>query len=83
MDALNREDAKEALQKPVQEEHARFTEAALDKIIDMTKGYPYFLQEWGYHAWNIATHSTIDVDVVDQATDIALQRLDESFSCSF
>ena len=27
---------------------------ALEKIIQQTRGYPYFLQEWGKHAWDVA-----------------------------
>ena len=56
--------AKEALQDPVKSQGASFTEAALDELVSATHGYPYFLQEWGYHAWNLAITSPIDVDVV-------------------
>jgi hypothetical protein len=71
--------AKEALQDPVQSQGARFTDAALDELVDATHGYPYFLQEWGYHAWNLAADSTIDVDIVRQTTAVAIRKLDESF----
>ena len=23
-------------------------------IVESTKGYPYFIQEWGHHTWNAA-----------------------------
>jgi hypothetical protein len=71
--------AKEALQDPVKSQGASFTEAALDELVSATHGYPYFLQEWGYHAWNLAIESPIDVDVVRQTTAIAIKKLDESF----
>lgn len=71
--------AKEALQDPVKSQGASFTDAALDELVDATHGYPYFLQEWGYHAWNLAADSPIDVDVVRQATAVAIRKLDESF----
>jgi hypothetical protein len=71
--------AKEALQDPVEAQGARFTDAALDELVAATHGYPYFLQEWGYHAWNLASNSPIDVDVVRRATDVAIRKLDESF----
>ena len=45
----------------------------------MTQGYPYFLQEWGYQAWNQATASPIDLKVVQGATQRVIQRLDENF----
>lgn len=76
---LKKEDATLALQQPVQKEDVSFTEKALNEIIRVTEGYPYFLQEWGYQAWNIASKSPIDIDVVKQATTASLQRLDQSF----
>ncbi len=79
VDALNSDDAKEALQKPAKSEGACFTDAALNKIVDITQGYPYFLQEWGYQAWNIANDTVIDVKDIEEATKIAMERLDESF----
>jgi type II secretory pathway predicted ATPase ExeA len=76
---LKADDAKLALQAPVIKEGAAFTEAALDEIIRITGGYPYFLQEWGYQAWNLATESPIDIDIAQAATSAAIQQLDKSF----
>ena len=45
----------------------------------LTQGYPYFLQEWGYHAWNLAPASPISPGDVAAATALATARLDESF----
>lgn len=72
-------DAKEALRGPVQAQGVDFTESALEELVAVTRGYPYFLQEWGYQAWNIATVSPIDVDVVRRATTAAVRKLDSSF----
>jgi hypothetical protein len=77
--ALQPIDAEDAVQEPVQEQGVRFTEAALQEIIVQTKGYPYFLQEWGYQSWNIATQSPIGVDVIHQATRESIRRLDANF----
>lgn len=77
--ALQNEDAKLALQDPVIKEGARFTEQALDEIVHITQGYPYFLQEWGYQSWNLAKHSPIDIDTVQEATQASIERLDRSF----
>lgn len=76
---LKAADAKLALQAPVIKEGVAFTEAALDEIIRITGGYPYFLQEWGYQAWNLATESPIDIDIAQAATSAAIQQLDKSF----
>lgn len=76
---LGNEDAKAALQIPVQKEGITFTEKALNEIVRVTEGYPYFLQEWGYQAWNLASTYPIDIDIAQQATNQAIQRLDKSF----
>lgn len=76
---LNTLDAKSALQTPVEKEGFSFTNEAIDEIIRITKGYPYFLQEWGYQAWNLADQSPIDLNVVTKATQLSLKRLDQSF----
>ncbi len=76
---LNIDDAKLALQEPVEKEGVKFSPDALNEIIRVTQGYPYFLQEWGYQAWNIAIKSPIDISVANQATQVSIKRLDQSF----
>lgn len=76
---LQKEDAIAALQEPVKEQKVEFTRDALDEVLTQTKGYPYFLQEWGYQSWNLATRSPISVEDVRKATTRSIERLDESF----
>jgi hypothetical protein len=76
---LQKDDAANALQEPVREQNVEFTQQALDEIVRQTQGYPYFLQEWGYQSWNLATKSPIDIETVNKATSASIQRLDESF----
>jgi DNA-binding CsgD family transcriptional regulator len=52
---------------------------ALDSILGDTRGYPYFLQEWGKHAWAVADASPISVRDARAATTNALADLDASF----
>lgn len=77
--ALSQEDTAKALQEPAQEAGVAFEEAALDEVFHLTKGYPYFLQEWGYVAWNLATTSPITLQVVRDAKNKVIPRLDENF----
>jgi hypothetical protein len=77
--ALDGKDARVALQEPARVEGVSFTEAALAEIFRQTKGYPYFLQEWGSQAWNHTHESPIDIDVVRKATLAAVSNLDQSF----
>lgn len=79
IDALSPDDAQEALRGPVRRQGVEFVQDALDELVWKTSGYPYFLQEWGYHAWNIAPQSPIDIHAARRATGIAIKKLDESF----
>lgn len=72
-------EAREAIEKPVQAEGVCIDADAVDLIISYTRGYPYFLQEWGKHAWDIATHSPITKADVAEASTQAIAALDESF----
>ncbi|MGB8929876.1 MAG: ATP-binding protein [Anaeromyxobacteraceae bacterium] len=71
--------AREAVATPIRREGAEITDEALTEIVQRTRGYPYFLQEWGSHAWNVAVAAPITVDDVRAATATALTALDESF----
>ena len=72
-------DAWQALRDPAQDEGADFTDEALDEIVRLTQGYPYFLQEWGYQSWNHAPHSPIQLADVQRATPRIIERLDANF----
>ena len=71
--------ATEALCKPAYREGVDFSAGAIDEIIAQTQGYPYFLQEWGKHCWDIALKSPIDAETSQMATASALDELDRSF----
>lgn len=71
--------AAEAIRKPVNAESTRITDEAIAAIVDVTKGYAYFLQEWGQQTWNAAAGSPIVLADVDNATPMAIATLDESF----
>ncbi len=68
-----------AIAEPAREQGVEFQPEALQRIIDQTQGYPYFLQEWGKHAWNTASASPITLHDVEQASVAAIAELDESF----
>ena len=55
-----------------------FDEAAIAQILLQTLGYPYFLQEWGKHSWDVADASPIARDDAEQATTRALAELDRN-----
>lgn len=76
---LSKPDASDAIVKPADDEGVSFTEDAVKAIVENTEGYPYFLQEWGKQVWDIADGSPIDESDVENATDVAIAALDESF----
>ncbi|HRH39096.1 MAG TPA: ATP-binding protein, partial [Flavobacteriales bacterium] len=76
---LSDADAMKALQDPVQALGVSFNKNALMEAVRHTKGYPYFLQEWGYQAWNHATSSPITLKVIEEASADVVRRLDENF----
>ena len=77
--ALSAEDAAKALRDPARNAGVSFENDALEEIFRLTKGYPYFLQEWGYQAWNLAPSSPITLDIVHTATPTVIRRLDANF----
>ncbi|MDH5511513.1 MAG: ATP-binding protein [Nitrospinota bacterium] len=77
--ALSDTDTAKALQDPANEAGVAFETEALDEVFQQTKGYPYFLQEWGYASWNSADASPITLQVVRNAKDMVIPRLDANF----
>lgn len=76
---LSKADTYKALRDPAIAIGVDFEEKALEKIYEMTKGYPYFLQEWGYKAWNKAKSSPITYTIVNLATQEVIKQLDDNF----
>jgi hypothetical protein len=77
--ALSREDAARALKDPALAVNVNFEADALAEIFRLTKGYPYFIQEWGYQSWNRAASSPITLATVNDATMTVVERLDKNF----
>ena len=76
---LNEADARDAIVQPAEEEGVGYSEEAVREILKQTRGYPYFLQEWGKHAWNAASGDGIRLQDVMQANIAAQAELDASF----
>ena len=76
---LTPQDSQLALEKPALQEGVEFEPDAIENIISRTKCYPYFLQVWGKHSWDVAESSPITSDVVEQASQLAVAELDSGF----
>lgn len=68
-----------ALIGPVEQSNVSYEDAAKSMILSQTKGYPYFLQEFGKYAWNLAESSPITQADVTQSNQVAVTVLDRSF----
>lgn len=71
--------AREALVVPAEEEGVQYEEAAVEEIIRFTQGYPYFLQEFGKHVWNVAEGPRIALEDALNARQAVQLQLDENF----
>ena len=76
---LTPEDARLAIAKPANDQGVEIEADALDAIISQTQCYPYFLQEWGKHVWDVAEVTPITTSNVEVASEHAISALDESF----
>ena len=76
---LSQAEAAIAIVKPADDEGVKFEAEAVGLVVDQTTSYPYFLQEWGKHAWDVAEQSPITKMDVERATGEAVAALDESF----
>lgn len=74
-----RDPGRDAILKPAQGEDVEFTPEAVALILQQTKRYPYFLQEWGKHSWDAAHASPITEADVLAGAETAVLALDESF----
>ncbi len=79
IDSLAPADARAVLEIPASEQGVAFETAALDRILEISGRYPYFLQEWGYHVWNSASGSPITLEEVQLAAPEVQRQLDENF----
>jgi len=77
--SLDDDDAAAALRIPAQELGVKFNQDALDLIVQESRGYPYFLQEWGYHVWNHAPGSPITLADVRSIRPVVIDQLDKNF----
>ena len=78
--SLSDAQAREALMVPAQDEEVAWQEAALGRVVEETQGYPYFLQEFGKQAWDVAEGpKVITADDVERSIPVATAELDDGF----
>lgn len=79
VDSLSEDEAAEAIVLPAQEQDVEFEPTAIDRIVAESRGYPYFLQEWGFHVWNGSPGSPVTEDDVRSVRAGVIAALDNNF----
>ena len=79
VDALSEEDAKRAIGVPLSAGGVAIDDRALRLVAQESRGYPYFIQEWGYQLWNRAAGKPIQSKDVSALAEKVEARLDANF----
>jgi hypothetical protein len=79
IDRLEAKSARTALTEPAKRESVEYADGALELILKETDCYPFFLQLWGSHAWEVARSSPITTENVQEATKRVIKALDRGF----
>lgn len=79
VDRLSHPDALDALVGPAAALGVSWSAQAADEVVARSDGYPYFLQEYGRHVWNVAADQPISTLDVERAEPAVRAHLDEGF----
>jgi hypothetical protein len=78
--SLTREQAIEALQAPALDEGVTWSDEALGRVLERTECFPYFLQQFGQQAWDIADGpASITLSDVERSIPVVTAQLDDGF----
>ena len=78
--SLSEDQAVEALQQPATDEGVTWSDGALIEVLAVTRCYPYFIQQFGLQAWDVADGPDgITGDDVRRSVPLALAELDDGF----
>jgi DNA-binding MarR family transcriptional regulator len=76
---LDTEDTRRALVEPAKQHDTRFTSEALDRLVNVTSGYPYFVQLYGAYSWQTHRNHLIETHDVERAIPLVEHKLDAGF----
>lgn len=80
MGMLTEAQAADALQTPALSEGVSWEDGAIARALELTGRYPYFLQEFGKHAWDVADGpDAITADDFERSVPLSVAKLDDSF----
>ncbi len=77
--SLSYEQSEKAITEPVKKLRVTYTRAAVDKIISITKGYPFFIQQFCKLVYQDTEGAIIELEQVDKILPDFFKSLDEGF----
>ena len=79
IDSLNPEQAMQAITEPVKRIRVTYSDAEVKKIVEITEGYPFFIQQLCQIVYQKATGSDISYGDVTGCIDEFFESLDNGF----
>ncbi len=79
IDSLTLEQSQKAIEEPAKKFHVSYTDDAIEKIVSITKGYPFFIQQLCQIVYKNTEKEKIEVSDVEKSIDEFLKTLDEGF----
>lgn len=76
---LSTPDAARALEEPAERLGVVYNAQGLELLLDAAGGYPYFLQEFGQKAWELAALKVITIEDAQAAVQFGIEHLDAGF----
>ncbi len=77
--SLTEEQARKAIEEPAKKFEISYTDEAIDKIIDVTKGYPFFIQQLCQIVYKETDNNIIRMDNIRNIIDTFFNTLDTGF----
>jgi hypothetical protein len=77
--ALPPQAARAALVLPAERLEVYWEEDAIQSVLELSEGYPFFLQEYGRRVWSQDDAATITLEDVEAAKAVVESHLDEEF----
>jgi len=76
---LAEDDAVSAIEEPLKGSGYRFTESLVNKVVEETGGYPYFIQFYGKEIISNINKPKIDLNDFERTRPVIVKQLDDGF----
>jgi hypothetical protein len=77
--ALGLEEACRALERPVEATKRGFGDGVIDRVVERTGQYPYFIQHYGRELWDATEDAVVDLQTFSDNEDSIRGKLDDYF----